>query len=53
MNPKLQQKLEYTILGCTLGFANLALIETRFNIVGLWFGILGAIFLVKALLIRK
>lgn len=52
MNPKLKQKLEYTVVGSTLGLFNIALIDTRFNIVGLGFGILGAIILIKALLIR-
>lgn len=49
---KLEQKLYYTTCGCLLSFANILLIDTRFNIVGIGFGITAAIFFIKALLIK-
>jgi hypothetical protein len=52
MNAKLEQKLFYTLVGSSFGLLNIYLINTRFNIVGLGFGILGAGLLIKALLIR-
>jgi hypothetical protein len=49
----MQKKLEYTLTGCALSLLNIYLIPTRFNIVGICFGVIGAVFLVKAALIRK
>lgn len=49
---KLEQKMYYTLCGCLLGLANIYLIETRFNIVGLGLGIVGAGMLIKALRIK-
>ena len=49
----MEKKLYYTMSGCLLSLINIVLIETRFNIAGIAFGVLGAIFLVKALLVKK
>jgi hypothetical protein len=49
----MQRKLNYTLIGCSLSLLNIALIDTRFNLAGLGFGLLAALFLIKALLIRK
>jgi hypothetical protein len=46
-------KLNYTMIGCIFSLANIYLIPTRFNIVGLGFGIVGAIFLIQAIRIKK
>jgi hypothetical protein len=49
----MERKINYTLIGCSLSLINVALIDTRFTIVGIGFGLLASVFLIKALLIRK
>ena len=49
----MQDKLKYILIGYTLTAVNLLLIGTRLNTLGIAFGLTGAIFFVKAILIRK
>lgn len=49
----LKKKLELTFLGCIFSIFNILLIETRFNIVGLGFGLVSLILFIKALKIRS
>jgi hypothetical protein len=49
----MSQKMYYTTIGYCLTFANILLIETRFNIVGLFFGIGAVIAFIKALSIKQ
>jgi len=49
---KLQEKLYYTTIGYGFTGANLLLIGTRFWIVGIGFGFVSAVFLIKALRIK-
>ena len=49
----MKDKMFYTICGCLLSLVNIALIETRFTIVGMGFGIVGAILIIKAILIKE
>lgn len=53
MSDKLKKKLEYTTTGFILCACNYLLIGTRFNIIGLLFGVLSAGFFIKALTIRE
>jgi hypothetical protein len=52
-NLKFKKKLELTFLGCLFTILNISLIETRFNIVGLGFGIVSLIFFFKAYRIKE
>jgi len=45
----MNDKFYYTTVGFLLTFANILLIETRFNIVGIGFGFLSIIFFIKAI----
>jgi hypothetical protein len=49
----MSQKMYYTTIGYCLTFANILLIETRFNIVGIFFGVVAAIAFIKALSIKQ
>ena len=49
----MNKKLEYSFICSVCIMANLLLLDTRFNIVGLFFGILGFIAGVKALRIKR
>lgn len=49
----LKKKLELTFLGCIFSIFNILLIETRFNIVGLGFGLFALVLFIKALKIRS
>lgn len=49
----LKKKLELTFLGCIFSILNILLIETRFNIVGLGFGLVSLVLFIKALKIRN
>jgi hypothetical protein len=49
----MKQKIYYITLGYLLTTINFILIGTRFNIVGLVFGLIAAICFIKALLIKK
>jgi hypothetical protein len=49
----LKKKSELTILGLLFSIFNILLIDTRFNIVGLGFGIIAIVLLIKALRIRS
>jgi len=49
----MKQKLCYIMLGYFFTAINFALIETRFTLVGMGFGILAAIFFIKSLFIKK
>lgn len=53
MNDKLKEKLEYTTTGFILCACNYLLIGTRFNTIGLLFGVLAAGFFIKALFIKE
>lgn len=53
MNEKLVKKFELCILGGVLSMANILLIDTRFNIVGLGFGLAAIICYIKALRIKN
>lgn len=46
---KIRKKAELTLLGCLFSLFNILLIDTRFNIVGLFFGIVSFILLIQAL----
>lgn len=48
----LRKKLDLTLVGVSFSILNILLIETRFNLVGIGFGIFGFILLIKALRIR-
>jgi hypothetical protein len=48
----MNEKLYYTTLGFLLTFANILLIETRFNIVGIGFGFTAAYFFIKAIRVK-
>ena len=48
----MNKKLEFMIIGSTLSLLNIFLIETRFNIIGLIFGIIAVVFFIKAILIK-
>ncbi len=45
----MKEKLNYTIVGLSFSMVNLLLIQTRFNLVGLFFGLISVYFLIKAL----
>jgi len=49
----MSQKFYYITLGYCLSMINVLLIETRFNIVGLFFGIGAVIAFIKALRIKQ
>lgn len=48
----MSQKMYYTTIGYLLTFVNILLIETKFNIVGLFFGVSAIFYFLKALSIR-
>jgi uncharacterized membrane protein YciS (DUF1049 family) len=53
MSDKLKEKIEYTTAGFILCACNYLLIETRFNVAGLLFGLLAAGFFIKALMVKE
>jgi hypothetical protein len=52
MNTNLREKLEYTTAGFILSGCNILLIGTRFNVFGLFFGLIAVGFFIKALTIK-
>lgn len=50
---KLQEKLYLTTIGYGFAGANFLLIDTRFWMVGVGFGVLGLVFFIKALRIKQ
>jgi hypothetical protein len=49
----MKEKMEHTITGCFFSLLNIVLIDTRFALVGLFFGLVSIFFFIKALLISK
>lgn len=49
----MEKKLNYTLIGCFFSLLNIALIETRFTIVGIGFGLVAVAFFIKALRINE
>lgn len=49
----MKQKFYYMVVGYCLSMTNILLIETRFNIVGIFFGIGALIAFIKALKIKE
>jgi hypothetical protein len=49
----MKEKMEHTITGCFFSLLNIILIDTRFALVGLFFGLISIFFFIKALLITK
>jgi hypothetical protein len=49
----MEDKLKFIFIGYTLTISNLLLIGTRLNALGIVFGLTGALFFIKAILIRK
>jgi hypothetical protein len=49
----MSQKMYYTTIGYCLTFINILLTGTRFNIVGLFFGIGAVVAFIKALRIKE
>ena len=49
----MSQKFYYITIGYSLSMVNILLIETRFNIVGIFFGVGAIIAFIKALSIKQ
>lgn len=45
----MNQKMTLTTIGFFLTFLNLMLVDTKYNIIGLCFGIIAALFFIKAI----
>jgi uncharacterized membrane protein len=53
MSPKLKQKLELTLAGCSFSLGNIYMVQKGFPIFGIFLGLVAVVLLVRALLIRK
>jgi len=49
----MNQKLYYMTCGYILTFTNILLIGTRFNTVGILFGLAAMVFFVKSIMVKK
>jgi hypothetical protein len=49
----MKKKLEYTLVGYALTSINLVLIGTKYNSIGLLFGLAAIVFFVKAIRIKE
>lgn len=49
----MKDKMTYTSIGFLFAFINSGLIGTRFNIMGIGFGLLACLFFIKALACKK
>ena len=49
----MKDKMTYTTIGFIFSFINLSLIQTKFNLIGVIFGLVACLFFIKALNCKK